>query len=94
MASTNSSPQRKISGFLEPVETEFHSRRKYFNVLDEYTLTHDAILKAADTGWAPCFVARSENKKRVRLNIISHQLKQIPYKDIHANKVESGCEYR
>jgi len=48
-----SSAQQKISGFLEPAEKEFHSRRKYFNVLDEYTPACDAMLKAADTAWAP-----------------------------------------
>lgn len=88
MANAISSSQQKISGFLETHSTELYSRRKYFNVLDEYTPACDAMLKAADTTWAPCFVPRSENKKRVRINIISHLLKQIPYKDIHADKVE------
>ena len=33
-------------------------------------------------------MARSEDKKRVRLNIISHLLSQIPYKEIHVDKVD------
>jgi hypothetical protein len=33
-------------------------------------------------------VARSEDKKRVRLNVISHLLGHIPYKDVKAEKVE------
>jgi len=61
---------------------------KSFNLWDEYTLARDAMFKATDTAWAPWFVARSEDKKRVRLNIISHLLKQIPYKDIHVEKVD------
>ncbi|MEB8197804.1 polyphosphate kinase 2 [Enterobacter quasimori] len=61
---------------------------KTFNLWDEYTLARDAMFKATDTAWAPWFVARSEDKKRVRLNIISHLLKQIPYKDIHVEKVD------
>lgn len=61
---------------------------KSFNLWDEYTVARDAMFKATDTAWAPWFVARSEDKKRVRLNIISHLLKQIPYKDFHVEKVD------
>ncbi|HHA2007917.1 TPA: polyphosphate kinase 2 [Enterobacter mori] len=61
---------------------------KSFNLWDEYTLARDAMFKATDTAWAPWFVARSEDKKRVRLNIISHLLSQIPYKEIHVDKVD------
>lgn len=59
---------------------------KSFNLWDEYTLARDAMFEATDTAWAPWFVARSEDKKRVRLNIISHLLTQIPYKEIHVEK--------
>ncbi|WKW35876.1 polyphosphate kinase 2 [Enterobacter mori] len=61
---------------------------KSFNLWDEYTRARDAMFEATDTAWAPWFVARSEDKKRVRLNIISHLLSQIPYKDIHVEKVD------
>lgn len=61
---------------------------KSFNLWDEYTLARDAMFKATDTAWAPWFVARSEDKKRVRLNIISHLLSQIPHKDVHVDKVD------
>ena len=61
---------------------------KSFNLWDEYTLARDAMFEATDTAWAPWFVARSEDKKRVRLNIISHLLSQIPYKEIHVEKVD------
>lgn len=50
---------------------------KSFNRWDEYTAARDAMFAATDTAWAPWFVARSENKKRVRLNIITHLLSQI-----------------
>ena len=33
-------------------------------------------------------MARSEDKKRVRLNVISHILEHVPYKDVKAEKVE------
>ncbi|WP_339274192.1 polyphosphate kinase 2 [Enterobacter asburiae] len=61
---------------------------KSFNLWDQYTLARDAMFEATDTAWAPWFVARSEDKKRVRLNIISHLLTQIPYKEIHVEKVD------
>ncbi|HHK9553731.1 TPA: polyphosphate kinase 2 [Enterobacter sichuanensis] len=61
---------------------------KSFNLWDEYTLARDAMFEATDTAWAPWFVARSEDKKRVRLNIISHLLSQIPYKELHVEKVD------
>lgn len=50
---------------------------KSFNRWDEYTAARDAMFAATDTARAPWFVARSENKKRVRLNIITHLLSQI-----------------
>jgi hypothetical protein len=37
---------------------------------------------ATDTPWAPWFVARSDDKKRARLNIISHMLQHIPYEEV------------
>jgi hypothetical protein len=61
---------------------------KSFNLWDDYTVARDAMFAATDTAWAPWFVARSEDKKRVRLNIISHLLTQIPYKELHVEPVE------
>ncbi|WOE68381.1 polyphosphate kinase 2 [Aeromonas allosaccharophila] len=52
---------------------------KSFDRWDEYTQARDAMFAATDTAWAPWFVARSEDKKRVRLNIISHLLAHVPY---------------
>jgi hypothetical protein len=40
------------------------------------------------TAWAPWFVAHSEDKKRVRLNIISHLLAHIPYEALPAEPVK------
>ena len=44
--------------------------------------------QATDTAWAPWYVARSDDKKRARLNIISHLLSKIPYKDVPHEKVK------
>ena len=60
---------------------------KSFNRWDEYTAARDAMFAATDTAWAPWFVARSEDKKRVRLNIITHLLLQIPYEALPVEPV-------
>ena len=54
---------------------------------DDYTKARDEMFAATDSSWAPWFVARSEDKKRVRLNVISHLLEHVPYKKVPANKV-------
>jgi polyphosphate kinase 2 len=55
---------------------------------DDYTRARDEMFAATDTEWAPWYVARSEDKKRVRLNVISHLLKHVPYKEIKRDKVK------
>ena len=48
----------------------------------DYSRARDAMLAATDTSWAPWFIAQTDDKKRGRLNIISHLLSQIPYEEI------------
>lgn len=60
---------------------------KSYDRWDDYTKARDEMFAATDTAWAPWFVARSGDKKRVRLNIISHMLEQIPYKTVKTEKV-------
>ncbi len=43
---------------------------------------------ASDTAWTPCYVASSEDKNRVRLNIISQLLSRIPYESPPREKVK------
>jgi polyphosphate kinase 2 len=45
----------------------------------DYGRSRDAMFEATDREFAPWFVARTDDKKRGRLNIISHMLGQIPY---------------
>ncbi|MGZ6255892.1 MAG: polyphosphate kinase 2 [Candidatus Limnocylindria bacterium] len=45
----------------------------------EYSRARDEMFAATDTEFAPWHVADSNDKKRARLNIISHLLDQIPY---------------
>ena len=40
------------------------------------------MLKATDTKQAPWYIVRSDDKRRARLNVISHILSQIPYKKV------------
>jgi polyphosphate kinase 2 len=61
---------------------------KSYNRWDDYTKARDEMFAATDSSWAPWFVARSEDKKRVRLNVISHLLKHVPYKALPAPKVK------
>jgi len=44
----------------------------------DYSRARDAMFAATDTAWAPWFVAHTDDKKRGRLNIISHLLGQVP----------------
>ena len=46
------------------------------------------MFAATDTAWAPWFVAHSDDKKRARLNVITHLLAQIPYEPPKRKKVE------
>jgi polyphosphate kinase len=44
---------------------------KSFVRWDDYTRARDDMFMATDTAWAPWFIARSDDKRRARLNIIS-----------------------
>ena len=58
---------------LSPMDLKSYTR------WDDFTRVRDDMFAATDTAWAPWYVARSEDKKRVRLNIITHLLSRIPY---------------
>ncbi|WP_072690211.1 polyphosphate kinase 2 [Rhodococcus marinonascens] len=45
----------------------------------DYSRARDEMFRLTDTGWAPWYVAVTDDKKRGRLNIISHLLSQVPY---------------
>jgi len=45
------------------------------------------MFAATDTEFAPWYVARSDDKKRARLNIITHLLERIPYKKLPREKI-------
>lgn len=53
----------------------------------DYSRARDAMLDATDTEYAPWNIVRSDDKKRARLNCISHLLSLIPYEDVPRTKV-------
>lgn len=67
---------------LSPMDVKSYTR------WDDYTQARDEMFAASDSSWAPWFVARSEDKKRVRLNVISHLLKHVPYQALPTDKVK------
>ena len=58
---------------LSPTDLKSY-RRRYF-----YLRARDAMFAATSTEWAPWHIVDNNDKKRGRLNIISHLLSQIPY---------------
>jgi polyphosphate kinase len=66
---------------LSPMDLKSYTR------WDDYTRARDDMFAASDSSWAPWFMAHSNDKRRARLNIISHMLTRIPYKDITRDQV-------
>ena len=54
----------------------------------DYGRARDDMFKATDTSWAHWWVAHTDDKKRGRLNIISHLLSQVPYKPLEHKDVK------
>ncbi|WP_116383946.1 polyphosphate kinase 2 [Cupriavidus taiwanensis] len=54
----------------------------------DYSRARDAMFAATDTDYAPWHVANSNDKRRARLNIITHLLAQIPYEQIPRKAVK------
>jgi polyphosphate kinase 2 len=54
----------------------------------DYSRARDEMFQATDTSWAPWYVVRSDNKRRARLNTITHILGKIPHEELKRQKVE------
>jgi polyphosphate kinase 2 len=67
---------------LSPMDLKSYSRWY------DYSRARDDMFQATDSSWAPWFVARSDDKRRVRLNIIRHILDRIPYETAPREKVK------
>jgi len=48
----------------------------------DYSRARDAMFAGSDTAWAPWYIAHTDDKKRGRLNIISHLLSRVPYEPV------------
>jgi len=67
---------------LSPMDLE--SFRRWY----EYSRARDLMLKATDTKDARWHIVRSDDKKRARLNLITHFLSLIPYRKAPQEKVK------
>jgi polyphosphate kinase len=67
---------------LSPMDLESH-RRWY-----DYSRAKDEMLAATDTSFAPWYIVNADDKRRARLNCISHLLSLIPYKEIEREPVK------
>ena len=67
---------------LSPMDLESYSRWY------DYSRARDDMFSATDTAWAPWHFIQSNDKKRTRLNIISHLLSSIPYERMKRQKIE------
>jgi polyphosphate kinase 2 len=66
---------------LSPMDVE--SYKRWY----DYSAARDAMLDATDSEHAPWSIVRSDDKRRARLNCISHILEAIPFKRIRRQKV-------
>jgi polyphosphate kinase len=67
---------------LSPMDVESYAR--WYS----YSRARDAMLKATDSKHAPWSIVRTDDKRRGRLNCISHILNAIPYKKVRRSKVK------
>jgi polyphosphate kinase 2 len=67
---------------LSPMDLKSYSRWY------DYSRARDEMFATTDTAWAPWHVVRSDDKRRARLNLITHLLNQIPYKSLLREKIK------
>jgi polyphosphate kinase 2 len=69
---------------LSPMDVE--SWRRWW----DYTAAYVRMLDATDTDWAPWYRVQADDKRRARLNCISHLLSCIPYEELPFEAPEGG----
>jgi polyphosphate kinase 2 len=67
---------------LSPMDLE--SYRRWY----DYSRARDMMLKITDSEHAPWYIVRSDDKRRARLNCISHILKLIPFQKVARAKIK------
>jgi len=70
------------TGKLSPMDLKSYGRWY------DYSRARDDMFAATDTAWAPWYVARSDDKRRARLNVIRHLLQSIDYEELPHAKVK------
>ena len=80
------------------LEARIDDRRKTWKLSDmdlksysrwfDYSRARDAMFAASDTSWAPWYVVHSDDKRRARLNTLTHILSKIPYEELPRDKVK------
>jgi polyphosphate kinase 2 len=65
-------------------DMDLPSRERWF----DYSRARDKMLEATDTDHAPWHIVRSDDKRRARLNVLSHFLSSLPYKKASRKKIE------
>jgi polyphosphate kinase len=73
---------------LSPMDLE--SYRRWY----DYSRARDMMLERTDSNYAPWYIVRSDDKRRARLNCISHILKQIPFEKVSRPKVKLPKRYK
>jgi len=66
---------------LSPMDLE--SRRRWY----DYSRARDMMFAASDSDHSPWYIVRSDDKRRARLNCISHFLSLIPYEDVPREEI-------
>jgi polyphosphate kinase 2 len=69
---------------LSPMDVE--SYRRWW----DYTKAYNEMIRATDTSHAPWWVVPSDDKKRARINCISHILSSIPYQRVPFEEPKLG----
>jgi polyphosphate kinase 2 len=74
------------------LESRIHDPRKVWKLSDldlmsysrwyDYSRARDEMFRATDTAWAPWYVVNNDDKKRGRLNLITHLLSNVPYRPL------------
>jgi polyphosphate kinase 2 len=90
------------------IGNRIHDPRKVWKLSDldlksysrwyDYSRARDEMFAATDTSWAPWHLAHTDDKKRGRLNIITHLLSRVPYeplemRDVNLPKRQSRGNY-
>jgi polyphosphate kinase 2 len=67
---------------LSPMDLESH-RRWY-----DYSRARDAMFRVTDTEISPWYVVKGDDKRRARLNCITHLLDQVPYQRVEPHELK------